>query len=299
MDLNEIEYFLALAMFGNISRAAEHLYISQSALSQFLTKSEKKLGVKLFDRDHTGLTLTDAGHTYYDAAVRIEEIRKAALQSIDYHKRADHGVVRIGINGYRSVNNLANMMAALRENFPELEIEMRQGSVAKLCKELDERTVDYAFIAIGDVSSRYPHMVNTEDELILVVSNPENEGDEETPARMHEEPVDIADFQDYGFIMYPSTTEAGSLTDKYFNDKGFFPTVLAYVDDFLLAKEILGKFRSAYIISSQYVERLTNCDVYRLKDAPIYKLGTVYQDNPHNLRFHKWLMEYLENGYYK
>jgi len=299
MDLNEIEYFLALAVFGNISRAAEHLYISQSALSQFLTKSEKKLGVKLFDRDHTGLTLTDAGHTYYDAAVRIEEIRKKALQSIDYHKRINHGVIRFGINGYRSVRNIANIMPHLKENFPELEIEMKQGSVAELCKEIDERTVDYAFIAIGDVSSKYPHMVNTEDELILVISDPEKEGNEITPPRIHEEPVDIRDFQDYGFIMYTGTTEMGSLTDKYFNDIGFFPTVLADVDDFLLAKEVLQQFRSAYIISRNYVERLNNCDVYRLKDAPTYKLGTVYRDNPHNLKFHKWLLEFLENGYYK
>ena len=299
MDLNEIEYFLALAVFGNISRAAEHLYISQSALSQFLTKSEKKLGVKLFERDHTGLTLTDAGHTFYEAAIRIEEIRKSALQSIDYHKRIDHGVIRFGINGYRSVATIANMMPGLKENFPEMEIAMRQGSVTELCKELDERTIDYAFIAIGDVSGRYPHIVNTEDELILVISDPEKEDGEITPARIHEQPVDIADFQDYGFIMYPSTTEAGSLTYKYFNDKGFFPKVLAYVDDFLQAKEILNRFRSAYIISRKYAERLDNCDIYRLKDAPIYKLGTVYLENPHNLKFHKWLMEYLENGYYK
>ena len=230
---------------------------------------------------------------------RIEEIRKSALQSIDYHKRADHGVVRFGINGYRSVRTIANLMPALKENFPEMEIEMKQGNVAELCKALDERTVDYAFIAIGDVAGRYPHVVNTEDELILVISDPEKEGDVGTPVRIHEDPVDITDFQDYGFIMYPSNTEVGSLTDKYFNSKGFFPTVLAYVDDFLLAKEVLNQFRSAYIISRKYVERLTNCDIYRLNDAPVYKLGTVYLENPHNLKFHKWLMEYLEKGYYR
>ena len=296
MDLNEIEYFLALAMFGNISRAAEHLYISQSALSQFLTKSEKKLGVKLFDRDHTGLTLTDAGHTYYDAAVRIEEIRRMALQSIDYHKRINHGVIRFGINGYLSVSSIANMMAALKENFPELEIEMKQGSVAKLCQGLDERTVDYAFFAIGDASGKYPHIVTSEEELILVVSDPEKESGEIAPPRVHEEPVDIRDFHDYGFIMYNGTTEVGSLTDKYFNDIGFFPTVLAYVDDFLLAKEVLDRFRSAYIISRNYIERLNNCDVYRLKDAPTYKLGVAYRDNPHNLKIHKWMLDYYSSG---
>ena len=299
MDLNEIEYFLALAVFGNISRAAEHLYISQSALSQFLTKSEKKLGVKLFDRDHTGLTLTDAGHTYYDAAVRIEEIRKTALQSIDYHKRINHGVIRFGINGYLSVNSIASIMPQLKKNFPDLDIEMKQGGVAELCKELDERTVDYAFFAIGDVSGKYPHIVTSADELILVVTDPEKENKEIAPPRIHEEPVDIHDFQDYGFIMYAGNTEMRSLTDKYFNDIGFFPSVLACVDDFLLAKEILNKFRSAYIISRKYIERLNNCDIYRLKEAPIYKIGMVYLENPHNLKFHKWLMEYLEKGYCK
>lgn len=96
MELNEIEYFLALASCGNISKAAEQLYMSQSALSQFLTKTEGRLGTKLFHRNRSGLTLTDAGQIYFEAASRINEIQTQALQSIDYQTRTVQGTLRLG-----------------------------------------------------------------------------------------------------------------------------------------------------------------------------------------------------------
>ena len=53
-------YFLEIARAKNLSRAAERLYVSQSALSQFLAREEAELGVKLFLRRHNTLLLTPA-----------------------------------------------------------------------------------------------------------------------------------------------------------------------------------------------------------------------------------------------
>ena len=58
------EYFLTVVAEGNISRAAEKLYISQPSLSQHIAKLEEALGVKLLDRSQTPLALTSAGELY-------------------------------------------------------------------------------------------------------------------------------------------------------------------------------------------------------------------------------------------
>ena len=50
MDLKEEKYITILAKYGNISIAADKLFISQPALSMYVRKIEKILGVKLFDR---------------------------------------------------------------------------------------------------------------------------------------------------------------------------------------------------------------------------------------------------------
>lgn len=50
MNLRYLEYFIVLAETGNMTRAAQKLYISQSNLSQYLSHEEKRIGKKLFQR---------------------------------------------------------------------------------------------------------------------------------------------------------------------------------------------------------------------------------------------------------
>ena len=68
MDLRQIQYIVAIAEENNITRAAEKLYITQSALNQQLLKLEKELGVQLFHRSRTDWHPTEAGEIYLKAA---------------------------------------------------------------------------------------------------------------------------------------------------------------------------------------------------------------------------------------
>lgn len=51
MNLLQIEYFLTLAKFGNFRKTAEHLYVSQPAVSKQISMLEKEWGVTLFERE--------------------------------------------------------------------------------------------------------------------------------------------------------------------------------------------------------------------------------------------------------
>ena len=64
MEYRELKYLLTLAQTRNMTRAAEQLYISQSALSHYLKCVEEDLGARLFDRSTTPMTLTYAGKCY-------------------------------------------------------------------------------------------------------------------------------------------------------------------------------------------------------------------------------------------
>jgi len=61
MDLKQISYILTIAKTGNMTRAAEQIHISQSALSQSYRNLEKELGITLFQKIGRGLELTDDG----------------------------------------------------------------------------------------------------------------------------------------------------------------------------------------------------------------------------------------------
>lgn len=74
MELKDIEYFLAIAEEGNLVKAAERMYISQPAMSKFLSKLENEYGTKFFIRNHNHLKLTNFGLIFLDGAKKIMDI---------------------------------------------------------------------------------------------------------------------------------------------------------------------------------------------------------------------------------
>ena len=61
MTENELRYLLTIAEYGNITKAAQELFISQPSLSESLSKVEQEFGRPIFQRDRNGLTPTDFG----------------------------------------------------------------------------------------------------------------------------------------------------------------------------------------------------------------------------------------------
>ena len=71
MDLRQIENIIAIEQEQSISRAAEKLFLTQSALNQQLLKLEKELGTPLFHRSRSNWRLTEAGEIYVRNAKQI------------------------------------------------------------------------------------------------------------------------------------------------------------------------------------------------------------------------------------
>ena len=78
LNYHHLRYFRAIATEGSITKAAQHLKISQSALSVQLRQLEGSLGQPLFDRKHKSLMLTEAGRialAYADSIFRSGVVR--------------------------------------------------------------------------------------------------------------------------------------------------------------------------------------------------------------------------------
>ena len=71
MDLLQMRYVTAIAGLGSMTKAAETLHVSQSALSLSCKRLEEELGVKLFVRDGRYLKLTEAGSVFVKKAAAI------------------------------------------------------------------------------------------------------------------------------------------------------------------------------------------------------------------------------------
>lgn len=106
MDTKQIEYILKIAEENNITKAAEKLFITQSALNQQLLKLEKELGTPLFHRSRTNWRLTEAGEIYIEGAKAALQIKNTTYNRIYDVVSARKGHLTIGLTPGRGTSHV-------------------------------------------------------------------------------------------------------------------------------------------------------------------------------------------------
>ena len=141
MSLLSLRYFLVAAEELNISTAAKQLYITQQTLSTHIQRLESEYQVKLFKR-RPKLTLTPEGERmvkYAARIVRLERVMSAEFADLDRNAR---GVLSLGISRMRASRFFHRLWQTYREQFPNIEIHLHEGSSDVLEKLLASRKTD-------------------------------------------------------------------------------------------------------------------------------------------------------------
>ena len=99
MDIRQLRYFNTVAHLENISKAADFLHISQSALSKQIQHLEHELGTPLFDRRGKKIVLNKAGMRFYDSSELILREMQSARDDIDMLVSRKDYRIRIGTAG--------------------------------------------------------------------------------------------------------------------------------------------------------------------------------------------------------
>ena len=98
MTFRQLEYLDALAQCGSITKAAERLFVSQSALSQQIISIEKEHQIQILDRTQKPFTFTETGKTFLKAAQEILEIKRKLEE--DLHLRWNNTLLRHEAGAY-------------------------------------------------------------------------------------------------------------------------------------------------------------------------------------------------------
>jgi len=140
LNFRHLSYFRAVAHEGNLTRAAEKLHVSQSAVSVQIRKLEKRLGHDLFERRNRSLVLTEAGRIALDHADEIFSLGDDLVGTLAEVGR-ELTVVRVGSLATLSRNF---QLAFLEPLFgrDDVEIVARSGSFSDLLRQLEAHQLD-------------------------------------------------------------------------------------------------------------------------------------------------------------
>lgn len=141
LNYHHLRYFHAIVREGTLTRAAESLHVSQSALSIQLKKLEESLECALFERQHKSLRLTEEGRMVMDYAETIFRNGEEMLATLQNRNRRFRTVLRVGAVSTLSKNfQLRFLKVALDDQ--ELEVVIHSASLRELIAQLKAHTID-------------------------------------------------------------------------------------------------------------------------------------------------------------
>ena len=147
-SLRQLRYLVTLSETLNFRRAAENLFVTQSTLSAGIKELENVLGVVLVERDKRNVRFTPMGT---DAVERARTMLAQAEDLVRVARGAQQplsGLVRLGVIPTIAPFLLPQVLPALHETYPQLQLYLREDLTERLMAQLASGEIDFALIAL-------------------------------------------------------------------------------------------------------------------------------------------------------
>jgi DNA-binding transcriptional LysR family regulator len=152
MNLRFVEAFYWVVSLKSVSRAAEKLYVTQSAMSSRIAALEDELGVLLLDRRDKQFRLTVAGMRFFSHAQRLLEMQREIKREIGGAGGAQRAVsLRLGVIESVLHSWLIEWVQHMREGNPDFELQLTVETTPVLVDQVRRGALDLAFAALPTV----------------------------------------------------------------------------------------------------------------------------------------------------
>jgi len=221
ISLKQFRYFVEIVDAGSYSRAAEKLYVAQSALSRQIKELEDTLQTQLLLRDSRHIELTPAGQLFLERSRRIlDDIDDTVVQARQVGLGAQ-GVIRLQHSS--SVILTPLLTTALRQllhDFPGVTLDVSMAPSDKQTLDIEEGRADIGLVRLPTLR-KYPHIHVRElwrEQLVVAVAH-----DSPLSARAN---VELDELRHAAFISIPHQDRGGLsyLVANLCLEHGFFPT---------------------------------------------------------------------------
>lgn len=169
MDFNSLQYFVLVAKYENMSRAAEILHITQPALSKSISLLEESLGVTLFERNGRSIKLNRYGRFFLERAENLLKDYEMAKEDLLNLVSPGQGVVSIGFMHTLGLEVIPQLMARVQKDYPQLKIQLTQSNSSTILQKLEVGELDLCLISSLDTHKDLVWEKLWEEELFLIV----------------------------------------------------------------------------------------------------------------------------------
>lgn len=241
MYIKNPEYFLTVVREGGISRAAEKLYLSQPYLSQCIARMEQEVGMKLFDRSHNPLTLTEGGKLYLSYLEGVGALTGEFESRLEELKTKGGQTLNVGMTLWRGSVLLPDILPAFTASHPDVRVVLHEYHSTRLVELLSEEKINFALMNIPDDTGDFVYDMIFNERMLLV-------GNREHPAirglqtsKEHPAPIDLKMLKKERFILLPKEHVMGQAMDNLFTKMNMHGADILYTTSSTTAANLAGE----------------------------------------------------------
>lgn len=233
MELWQLRTFRAVAENLNFTKAAEQLFLTQSAVSHQIKALESEFGVPLFVRGKRGVTLTDAGKNALRYAIKILDEAEAMRELVAGREKAIAGRVRVAAATQALVYLFAPLFEDFMDEFEAVELVFRTTvSTEQTVEDILNGVADVGFASLAAYSPNLEVAELFEDELILVAGKKHR--------LVGRGEVSIKQLETERWILFERGSSIRRATDDFFKRRRIEPQTALESNDTYFIKIMIG-----------------------------------------------------------
>lgn len=300
MDLKQIEYIVKIDDEHSITRAAEKLFVTQSALNQQLLRLEKELGAQLFHRSKVDMRPTEIGQVYLDNAREILRIKQRTYNLINDMTDAKKGRLSIGFTPGRGSEMFTHVYPSFHQAYPNVIVEPHELSVHRQQQMISQGNLDIGFQTLSERQRTDSEYIKLgEEEIFLLVPSIHPAAEQLAATQTASAPFPIANltlFQYEPFVLMYKESTIRAITDEIFRKSGFTPNVLFETASNNTVLSMIEANLCCGVVPEYYVRRLPKgISCFAFPTHPSWDIAANYRKNGYLSEAAKYFIELVRN----
>ena len=300
MHLKQIEYIVKIDDEHSITRAAEKLFVTQSALNQQLLRLEKELGAPLFHRSKVDMRPTEIGQVYLDNAREILRIKQRTYNLINDMTDAKKGRLSIGFTPGRGSEMFTHVYPSFHQAYPNVIVEPHELSVHRQQQMISQGNLDIGFQTLSERQRTDSEYIKLgEEEIFLLVPSIHPAAEQLAATQTASAPFPIANltlFQYEPFVLMYKESTIRAITDEIFRKSGFTPNVLFETASNNTVLSMIEANLCCGVVPEYYVRRLPKgISCFAFPTHPSWDIVANYRKNGYLSEAAKYFIELVRN----
>ncbi len=305
------DYIRAVAQERSFSKAAGVLHTSQPWLSTKVKEIEENLGIALFDRSTSPLTLTEAGQFYLEQAEKISEIEEESRRQFDRLRHAASETLCIGSSMFFCTCLLPPMLQRFQNAHPNVTLTFSEAEPGTLTEKLLHGELD---VALAVERPEHPQIIThawMREEIVLAVPA-RYQINEELAAYCYDfdgflkrnepgcrkPPVPLMRFLNVPFLLLNERNDIHHRTKQICANAGFAPNVKLLLTQMMTAYYLVCEGQGVTLLRDtipEYVSPNENVVFYTLDDPLAFRNIYLSYIPRKEASIHAELVEYLDS----